>query len=179
VESLEIDVAREAKADIDEDLEALATTAGALGQHTRAARLWGAAEALREAIGAVWALPERMVFESLRDAARSRLDEAAWAKEFARGKALGLREAVEYALSAEEPSGPEQPSDDGIPALTPREREIAALVAQGMTNRRIASELVLSEHTVATHLRRILKKLELHSRAELAARVSSSRPPLT
>jgi predicted ATPase/DNA-binding SARP family transcriptional activator/DNA-binding CsgD family transcriptional regulator/Tfp pilus assembly protein PilF len=179
VESLQIDVAREAKSDIDEDLEALATTAGALGQHTRAARLWGTAEALREAIGAVWARPERMVFEPLRDAARSRLDEAAWAAEFAEGKAMGLKEAVEYALSEEEPSTPEQPSDDRITGLTPREREIAALVAQGMTNRRIASELVLSEHTVATHVSRILKKLGLHSRAELAARVSRSRPPPT
>jgi predicted ATPase/DNA-binding SARP family transcriptional activator/DNA-binding CsgD family transcriptional regulator/Tfp pilus assembly protein PilF len=179
VESLEIDVAREAKADIDEDLEALATTAGALGQHTRAARLWGAAEALREAIGAVWALPERMVFEPLRDAAHSQLDEAAWGAEFARGKAMGLKAAAEYALSEEGPSAPEQPPAHGIPALTPREQEIAALVAQGMTNRRIASEVVLSEHTVATHVRRILKKLELHSRAELAARVSRSRPPLT
>jgi predicted ATPase/DNA-binding SARP family transcriptional activator/DNA-binding CsgD family transcriptional regulator/Tfp pilus assembly protein PilF len=179
VESLEIDVTREAKADIDEDLEALATTAGALGQHARAARLWGAAESLRGAIGAVWALPERMVFEPLRDAARSRLDEAAWAAEFARGRAMGWKEAVEYALSEEGISAPEQPQDHGIPALTPREQEIAALVAQGMTNRRIAAELVLSEHTVATHVRRILKKLDLHSRAELAARISSSRPPLT
>jgi DNA-binding NarL/FixJ family response regulator len=90
-----------------------------------------------------------------------------------------LKEAAEYALSEEGPSAPEQPPAHGIPALTPREQEIAALVAQGMTNRRIASELVLSEHTVATHVRRILKKLELHSRAELAARVSRSRPPLT
>ena len=92
---------------------------------------------------------------------------------------MGWKEAVEYALSEEGISAPEQPQDHGIPALTPREQEIAALVAQGMTNRRIAAELVLSEHTVATHVRRILKKLDLHSRAELAARISSSRPPLT
>jgi predicted ATPase/DNA-binding SARP family transcriptional activator/DNA-binding CsgD family transcriptional regulator/Tfp pilus assembly protein PilF len=177
IESLEIDVMREAKADIDEDLEALAMTVGALGQHTRAARIWGAAEALREAIGAVWALPERMVFEPLRDAARSRVDEKVWDTEFTRGKAMGLKEAVEYALSEEDTSAPEQSPVHEIPALTPREQEISALVAQGMTNRRIASELVLSEHTVATHVRRILKKLELHSRTELAARVSSSRPP--
>jgi DNA-binding NarL/FixJ family response regulator len=100
-----------------------------------------------------------------------------WDTEFTRGKAMGLKEAVEYALSEEDTSAPEQSPVHEIPALTPREQEISALVAQGMTNRRIASELVLSEHTVATHVRRILKKLELHSRTELAARVSSSRPP--
>jgi DNA-binding CsgD family transcriptional regulator len=52
--------------------------------------------------------------------------------------------------------------------LTPREREIAELVSAGITNRAIASQLVLSERTVEGHVRSILAKLQLTNRTELA-----------
>ena len=55
------------------------------------------------------------------------------------------------------------------PLLTRREREVALLVARDLTNRQIAVQLVISEHTVATHVRRILKKLDLRSRTQIAA----------
>jgi DNA-binding CsgD family transcriptional regulator len=45
---------------------------------------------------------------------------------------------------------------------------VAELVAEGRTNRETASLLVVSEHTVDSHLRRVYRKLEVHSRAELA-----------
>jgi LuxR family maltose regulon positive regulatory protein len=53
--------------------------------------------------------------------------------------------------------------------LTPREREVAVLVARGLTNRQIADELVISERTAETHVQHILGKLDLSSRAQLAA----------
>jgi DNA-binding CsgD family transcriptional regulator len=53
--------------------------------------------------------------------------------------------------------------------LTPREREIADLVSAGITNRAIATQLVLSERTVEGHVRSILGKLQLTNRTELAA----------
>ncbi|MFE1835683.1 ATP-binding protein [Streptomyces sviceus] len=53
--------------------------------------------------------------------------------------------------------------------LTRREQQVAALVARGMTNRRIAAELVLSPRTVETHVDRILTKLGFSSRAQIAA----------
>ena len=53
--------------------------------------------------------------------------------------------------------------------LTPREREVAGLVASGRTNRQIAVQLVVAEATVATHVQHILAKLELQSRAQIAA----------
>jgi DNA-binding CsgD family transcriptional regulator len=53
--------------------------------------------------------------------------------------------------------------------LTPREREIAELVSAGITNRAIATQLVLSERTVEGHVRSILAKLQLTNRTELAA----------
>lgn len=52
------------------------------------------------------------------------------------------------------------------PRLTERELEVLKLVAQGMSNREIASELYISENTVKNHVRNILEKLHLHSRME-------------
>jgi len=87
---------------------------------------------------------------------------------------MSLAEAVGYALS--EPNadaiadrGSGRTSADRPRELTWREQEVAALVARGLTNRRIAAELHISEHTAATHVRRILRKLGLRSRSELAA----------
>lgn len=56
-----------------------------------------------------------------------------------------------------------------LQALSPREQEILRLVAQGYTNAEIAQALVISENTVKTHLRRMMRKLGVTSRAELAA----------
>jgi RNA polymerase sigma factor (sigma-70 family) len=56
-----------------------------------------------------------------------------------------------------------------LPALTPREREVLALLAEGLTNRRIAERLVVSEHTVHRHVASILRKLDLPTRAAAAA----------
>jgi DNA-binding CsgD family transcriptional regulator len=57
----------------------------------------------------------------------------------------------------------------GLSALSPRERDVADHVAAGKTNREIAAALFLSEKTVENHLSRIYSKLEVHSRAALAA----------
>ena len=53
--------------------------------------------------------------------------------------------------------------------LTPREREIAALIARGLSNRAIADELVISQATVARHVANMLTKLGFSSRAQVAA----------
>ncbi|WP_255566691.1 response regulator transcription factor [Iamia sp. SCSIO 61187] len=53
--------------------------------------------------------------------------------------------------------------------MTKREREVLHLVAEGLTNQAIAAELVLSVHTVRTHVQTILTKLGAHSKLEAAA----------
>jgi DNA-binding CsgD family transcriptional regulator len=57
--------------------------------------------------------------------------------------------------------------------LTAREREVAALVAEGLTDRQIASRLVISERTVHAHLRNIYPKTGVRNRAGLAGRVTA------
>jgi two-component system NarL family response regulator len=59
--------------------------------------------------------------------------------------------------------------DHATDKLTPREREILALVGRGMSNPEIADRLVIAENTVKVHLRNILDKLQVHSRAQAAA----------
>jgi len=62
----------------------------------------------------------------------------------------------------------------GVGALSPRECEVAGLVADGRTNREIAARLFLSEKTIETVLSRVFRKLGVRSRAEVAARVAAA-----
>ena len=89
---------------------------------------------------------------------------------------MSWSEAVEYAFSKEKPAAPASPSVPRQPPagarlvkLTRREQEVAALVARGFTNRQIATELSISEYTVANHIANILKNLGVSSRAQITA----------
>ncbi len=87
------------------------------------------------------------------------------------GRAMGLEQAIEYALG---PAGPEGAAarrrrDGSNDALTLREREVARLVARGLKNREIAAALVVSERTAEGHVQSILNKLSFTSRAQIAA----------
>jgi len=79
-------------------LEGFAGLAGAREQGARAARLWGAAEALRTNIGAPPSLDARPLYERSMAAARAQLGEAEWEEAFAEGMAMAPEEAAEYAL---------------------------------------------------------------------------------
>jgi tetratricopeptide (TPR) repeat protein len=104
-----------------ESLEGLACIAGAQGQALRAARLFGAAQALSEAVGAV-AYQHTSEEEALREPylfmTHSRLDEAAWEGAWAEGRAMSMEQAIEYALPAEDPSATTLSSTTGQASLS-------------------------------------------------------------
>jgi DNA-binding NarL/FixJ family response regulator len=79
-------------------------------------------------------------------------------------EALGAGPEAERARRVVESLDAERPG-----TLTPREREVVGLLAEGLTNRQIAERLVVSEHTVHRHVTNILRKLSLPSRAAAAA----------
>jgi DNA-binding NarL/FixJ family response regulator len=65
--------------------------------------------------------------------------------------------------------------DGGVEQLTPQERRIIALVAEGMTNRQIGEQVHLAEKTVKNYVSNILMKLDLSRRAEVAAFMAKRR----
>lgn len=174
------------KANISYCLEGLAQAAMAQGKTERAAWLFGAAVASLEAAGGSLYpyAQDRSLYERAVGEVRSRLGEAAFSEAWALGSATSPAEAVEYALSGEQSVASGKTALPGgdialgqSVGLTRREEEVAILVARGLTNRQIASELSVSEHTAANHVAKILRKLGLRSRAQVAAWMASPGAP--
>jgi DNA-binding CsgD family transcriptional regulator len=97
-------------------------------------------------------------------AARAALGDAAFATAWAEGERMSLDEAIAYALALEPPP----PARGQASALTPREQEVAHLIAEGRSNREIAEALVIAEPTAERHVANIFNKLGVHSRAQVA-----------
>jgi non-specific serine/threonine protein kinase len=155
------------EADVAHCLEGLASMYGAEGKIVRAAHLWGAEEALLEKLeDAVYTyVPDRALHRSQVVAARSQVDEVAWAAAWGEGRVMSLEQAVEYALEQESASDPAAP-EPYLAGLSTREVDVLRLVATGLTNAEVAEKLFLSFRTVDWHLGSIYRKLEIHSRAE-------------
>jgi len=165
-------------------MDALAWIAGSGRRYERAAALLGAAAGLRQSTG----MPLDG-FEPLaacqRDCerqARQALGEQAFRAAYHRGLQLPAEGAVAYALqlpqerSARPPEHARAPAMSGGGLLTPRELEVARLVARGRSNKQIAAELVISQRTAEGHVERILAKLGFTSRAQVAAWIAASQP---
>ena len=144
------------------------------GEPARAARLWGAAEALRETMGAgIWPV-ERALYERSVAAARALFEERAFAAAWAEGRTMPLEQvlaaqgpaAMLAPIPAGHPSAPPAKSSVPSPAgLTRREHEVLRLLTMGQTNIQIAQQLVISLPTVNTHVGSIYTKLGVTSRA--------------
>ncbi|WP_433754895.1 protein kinase domain-containing protein [Nocardia sp. CA-135398] len=155
-------------------LETLAWIVGAQGSARRATILMGAAHALTQAIGGSAVLfPDLAVHhEDCERAARHTLGRRSFDTAYHEGAALDLEAATAYALG-EQPSA----AAPGPAVLTRREREVADLVAEGLTNRAVAARLVISLRTAQGHVEHILRKLGFTSRAQIAAWVAEQGRP--
>ncbi|MFF3373992.1 ATP-binding protein [Streptomyces sp. NPDC002680] len=158
-------------------MELLAWITASQGDHARAARLLGSVRSLWQHIGTTIAAFGPHLAERHDRCERSvvrALGTAAYEAALVEGGAHERpARAIAYALDA--PPEPAPPPRAG--QLTRREREVAALVAQGMSNRRIAAALVLSPRTVDGHVEHILAKLGFGSRAQVAAWVTEHHLP--
>lgn len=114
--------------------------------------------------------------------ARHALEEAVVAATVAAQRAIDVAAALDETLavlaSAESEVGVAPASSErvepGLDALSPREREVLALVAEGRSNKAIADALFVSPNTVKTHVASLLSKLHAGSRAQLAAMAARS-----
>ena len=134
---------------------------------------------------------DKLYYDSSIKTTRDQLDQVTFAAAWAEGRVLQTELAIAYALA--EPDA-ERGAQHPLPSLTPlraakeqfggltaREREVAALVAQGSSNREIAEFLVVSERTVGAHISNILSKLEFASRTQIATWAVAkglSKPPV-
>ena len=134
-----------------------------------AATLMGAADTLFTATGSPMDTFRSMVpyHENSVTEARNRLGDRVFQTAFDHGRALTLDDAAARALREQPPGGSPKSAADEV--LTPREQQVAELVAQGLTNRAIADKLVISQRTVDGHVDHILNKLGYGSRTRIAA----------
>jgi DNA-binding NarL/FixJ family response regulator len=102
---------------------------------------------------------------------RAAMGAGAFESGYSAGRALDLAQVLAALVCTDAAAGQPQAavSGEAVTVLTPRERDVLKLVAQGLSNSDIARRLVLSEHTVHRHLANILRKLGLSSRAAAAA----------
>ena len=146
--------------------------------------------ALRESIGGTASAAGRGRFVRWLEPARRASSPEALAVAQAEGRVMSLDEAIAYALASDEPTAgalaPTRvgPSNDGavvgdglrddpppepmLSVLTPRELEVTALVARGLTNRQIAGALAITHATASSHVKHILARLVLDSRVQIA-----------
>ena len=163
--SLTVAVERRTRYALPWTLEGLAKVAAIAGSHREAARLLGAAGAIRQRTG------ERRFpgFDADYDAAASELRAAMGDNDFdeawAEGAALSTDEAIAYAQRGR---GERKRPSSGWASLTPTEHDVVRLLTEGLPNKDIATRLFISPRTVETHLTHVYAKLGLSSRVQLA-----------
>jgi non-specific serine/threonine protein kinase len=148
-------------------LERFGLAASLRGQPAQALRMAAAAAVLREAVGAPLGPNARVGHDRWLSATRAALSSAAASAAWEGGRALSLEQACAEAMQLQ--VAPAVRETDPVAQLSAREREVAALVAQGLTNRDIAERLVVSERTAENHVQHVLNRLGLRSRTQVAA----------
>jgi DNA-binding CsgD family transcriptional regulator/tetratricopeptide (TPR) repeat protein len=146
-------------------LECLALLAVGAGSQSEAARLYGAAESIRQRMSEV----RFKIFDAIHEFAVAALRDGMGEKDFetrwAEGAALSTGEAIAY---AQRRHGQRKRPSSGWASLTPTERDVVRLVSEGLANNDIATRLFVSPRTVQTHLTHVYNKLGLTSRVQLA-----------
>jgi predicted ATPase/class 3 adenylate cyclase/DNA-binding CsgD family transcriptional regulator len=162
-------------------LEKLARAAWEQHQFVRAAALFGAASGVRSPIGSRIDAADQPAYDHALASVKQGLGGEAFAEAWDEGARMPLNVILQYALedSARSPGSTERSEKERFSGLTKREREVAAWIAQGKSNREIAEAMTVGARTVETYVTRILAKLGLDSRVQVAtwAIEKQLRPP--
>jgi predicted ATPase/DNA-binding CsgD family transcriptional regulator len=146
------------------------------GDARRGATLLGGASVVWQAVGSRLIGSPHLIQmgEKFETTARESIGDAEFHAAFERGAALSVDEVM--ALSLRERAVPSAtPAPRATTVLTRREREVAALVGEGMSNKEIAGKLVISVRTVEAHVEHILTKLDFTARTQVAHWVAQQR----
>ncbi|HET8629301.1 MAG TPA: tetratricopeptide repeat protein [Thermomicrobiales bacterium] len=165
-----LDLERElgAKPGIAESLAALGGVLAGLGRPEPAAELLGAVDALVDESRAALGPADQAGYDEQVAAVRARIGAAALAAARARGRALTLDQAISRGMAIYVPPGAAGLDRPAAGPLSRRERDVAALVARGLSNREIAATLFITEGTANLHVKHILTKLGLDRRTQVA-----------
>jgi len=155
-------------------LDALGCYSAGSGQPRLAAQLLGAAETVRTGAGASVIATLAPLIAHAEELAIAALGASKFATEVEAGKDLIRDAAIALALGEPPLVASTVPIDVVAGLLAKRETEVARLVAEGLSNKQIGARLFISERTVDSHVRSILNKLGVNSRAQIAAWVASS-----
>jgi predicted ATPase/class 3 adenylate cyclase/DNA-binding NarL/FixJ family response regulator len=154
---------------VPDALECLAMLAQGAGSNLEAARLFGAAHALRIANGQV----RFKIYDTAHNESVAVLRQVLGDREFgdawAEGEALSVEQAIAYVKRGH---GERKRPSTGWESLTPAELDVVKLVSEGLPNKDIAARLFVSARTVQAHLSHVYSKLGLSSRVQLAQEAS-------
>ncbi|MBV8988813.1 MAG: hypothetical protein JO372_09670, partial [Solirubrobacterales bacterium] len=151
---------------LPQTFDALAETAGRLDSGEEAVRILGAAHRLRDELGLARSRHEEPRIAALEQALGAQVGDAGFADTFEEGRALSPADAVTWMRHAR---GERKRPSRGWESLTPTELRVVDFVANGLTNPQIGERMFISRGTVKVHLSHIFAKLNMASRAELAA----------
>ncbi|MEY9776416.1 LuxR C-terminal-related transcriptional regulator [Arthrobacter sp. MW3 TE3886] len=160
-------------------IELLAWCAQQAGQNARAATLFGGADRLWKFVGGHFSGFHNIGAQREESLGRCRdvLGQKAFDLAYAKGFQTDTNDLLLQEAAGKD--GIVGPEPDAAVRLTRREKEVAALLGRGLSNREIASELTISPRTAETHVENILAKFGLENRAQMAAAWARLHPDST
>ena len=168
VESFELFSALSDESGVLACLALFANASAEAGDDETAVRLFGAIDTMRRRMDAPAQLATGRDCDRVIETLRERLGPIAFANCWDAGAVMQPGETLELALASHANDKPITRFPHQAERLSPRQSEVAGLIAQGLSNKRIAEALFISKRTADTHVEHILRKLGLHSRAQVA-----------